>query len=420
MPGRIPEHRPYDLIVVGGGIIGVTTALYLVRAGKSVALIEPNEIAGAASSGNAGALAFSDILPLASPGIFFKAPKWLLDPLGPLAIPFGEVPAHLPWLLRFFRASLPDRVEASTKAQAALNGLARREMQTLIADTDLQHFIHSEGCLHLYESEDEWRRSAPGWNACKRFGIAFEHVEGAALAALQPGLSRLVVKATYVPGWQVVTDPRAFSEAIFRSACSAGLSHVIGKVSNVVSDETGVQLNLADGAILKAGKVVIAAGPWSGDLSAQLGDTLPLIAERGYNTTLPKDAFDLRKQLILGGHGFVISPLADGIRIGGASELARFPAPVNFKRSAHMLSKAALFLEGLKTEGGTQWMGSRPSMPDSTPVIGTASASQNVIYAFGHGHLGLTQSAATARLITDIALDRPPAISLHPYRPDRF
>ena len=147
---------------------------------------------------------------------------------------------------------------------------------------------------------------------------------------------------------------------------------------------------------------------------------MPLETERGYNTTLPPGAFDLRRYLIFGEHGFVISPLSSGIRVGGAVELAGLDLPPNYKRSEAMLKKAAVFLPGLRTDGGTQWMGYRPSLPDSLPAIGASRASGRIVYAFGHGHLGLTQSAGTGRLVADLVTGKEPAIDLAPFSPQRF
>ena len=169
-----------------------------------------------------------------------------------------------------------------------------------------------------------------------------------------------------------------------------------------------------------ARQIVIAAGAWSHLLAQQFGDRVPLETERGYNTTLPKTAFDVKRQLIFAGHGFVITPLDTGLRVGGAVELGGLQRPPNFARSKAMLEKAKRFLPGLDPAGGREWMGYRPSLPDSLPVIGRAQASPNVFYAFGHGHLGLTQSAATARLVRDLVSGTSPAIDLTPFSAQRF
>ena len=191
-------------------------------------------------------------------------------------------------------------------------------------------------------------------------------------------------------------------------------------VSSVKPGDDGIIVALGNGETMLARQVVIACGAWSKNLVAGLGDSVPLDTERGYNTTLPADAFPLQRQLIFGGHGFVVTPLDNGIRIGGAVELGGLELPPNYARADAMLKKAASFMPGLKTDGGKQWMGFRPSLPDSLPVIGRSTASPDIVYAFGHGHLGLTQSAATARLIADLISDKAPAIDITPFAADRF
>ena len=415
------DRRSCAVLVIGAGIVGVATALRLQREGRDVWLIDRECVAAQASRGNAGALAFSDILPLASPGVMRDAARWLLDPLGPLAIRPRYLPCLAPWLLRFWRASRRDRVRAGIAAQAALMRLSAAETMSMLAAAGASRMLRSDGVLHLYESEAELQASQPGWQARAEHGIAFTHLHGAqAIAPFQPGLSPAIVAATFVPDWMTVSDPLQLTLGLAREF--ERLGGRVGRADAIAlsSGADGVDVQVREGPTIVARRVVVAAGAWSHRLARTLGERIPLETERGYNTTLPPGAFDLKRQLTFAGHGFVVTPLTCGIRVGGAVEFAGLEAAPNFARSAALLAKAKRLMPGLSTEGGSEWMGFRPSLPDTLPAIGASATDDRVVYAFGHGYLGLTQAAATARLVADMLSGRAPPIDLAPYRPQRF
>jgi D-amino-acid dehydrogenase len=421
LPGLPATQTTCDVLVIGAGIVGVAAALRLQQDGRNVCVIDRDGVAAQTSRGNAGALAFGDILPLASPRILRKVPGWLLDPLGPLTIRPSYLLRLAPWLFRFWRASRSDRVRAGTAAQAALMSLSAAETPLMFARAGASDMLRSDGALHLYESETELKAAEPGWRARADHGIEFTHLHGAnAIAELQPGLSPALVAATFVPRWMTVSDPLRVAEALARQLEREGGKLWRADATALVPRAGGILVKLRGGGVLVAQRVVVAAGAWSHRLAHTLSETIPLETERGYNTTLPTNAFDLKRQLTFDGHGFVVTPLACGVRVGGAVEFAGLDAPPNFARAAALLAKAKRFMPGLNTEGGTQWMGFRPSLPDSLPAIGPAAVDARVVYAFGHGHLGLTQSAATARLLADIIAGRPPPLDLAPFRPQRF
>ncbi len=351
-----------DIVIVGGGIVGVATAALLAETGRDVLVIDRTGICEETSAGNAAAFAFSDILPLASKGVMRKVPGWLMDPLGPFTIRPSYLPKMVPWLYRFWRAS----------------------------------------------------------NAAAQARTATAQAEIMRLAELQPGLSPRFVAGTFVPGWMNVSEPKLFGQAIWAYAESRGARFQRGEVRAARPAGGGARLTLADGGEIAAAHLIVMAGAWSRGLAGAFGDPVPLDTERGYNTTLPVGSFDVKRQLTFPGHGFVITPLETGLRVGGAVEFGGLALPPNFARADAMLKKAAMFLPGLRTEGGRQWMGYRPSMPDSLPIIGRASRGGNIYYGFGHGHLGLTQAAATGRLIRDLVNDAAPAIDIEPFKPQRF
>ncbi|MFK0161187.1 NAD(P)/FAD-dependent oxidoreductase [Rhizobium sp. NPDC090279] len=411
--------RP-DVIVIGAGVVGLSAAIAAQSRGLSVMVVDREGPAAGASAGNAGAFAFTDILPLASPGILKKAPKWLLDPLGPLSVPPAYALQIAPWMLRFWRACQPSRVAAATAAQTKLMDLSKAELEPFLAATDTLSMLRKEGNLQVYESEAEFRGSLSGWEVRRNHGIDFQHLKADEMAAIQPGLASRFTLGTFTPGWYSIADPKLYTLALAEHFRSRGGAIETSEISALRAISAGVEVIATDGKLRSAGKIVLAAGAFSHRIATTLGEHIPLETERGYNTTLPADAFDLRTQITFGGHGFVVSKLSTGIRVGGAVELGGLTLPANFRRSEAMLQKARTFLTGLKPEGGVQWMGFRPSLPDSLPAIGRAKATSDVIYAFGHGHLGLTQSAGTARLVADLLTGRVSAIDLAPFSPQRF
>jgi D-amino-acid dehydrogenase len=343
-----------------------------------------------------------------------------MDPLGPLAIRPGYALQIAPWLMRFGLASRPAAYAASIEAITQLMQLASQEFHQMLAQANASHMLRPDGSLQVYEGEAEFQASLAGWEVRKHAGIEFEHVRGERLRELQPGLAGSITAATFVPQWATVSDPMEVCSVLGQHLLSSGATLLKDEVQRITPNGAGARLELSQGRVIQARQAVIATGAWSRQLAAGLGNAIPLETERGYNTTLPLDAFDLKRQIIFGAHGFVATPLSTGIRIGGAVELGGLKLPPNFKRSTDMLTKAARLLPGLRTEGGKQWMGFRPSLPDSLPVIGHAVAAPQVVYAFGHGHLGLTQSAATGKLVSELLAGKKTSIPLAPYRADRF
>lgn len=409
-----------DAVVIGAGIVGVMAAHYLQNDGRKVLLVERDEVAAGASAGNAGILAFPEIIPIPSPGIMFKAPKWLLDPLGPLSLPPSYALNMLPWLWRFWRASSRKAFAHGIAVQTGMMQLAASEMDRVREIAELSPFFTQTGTLDLYDSEASFNAATPDWLEKEKAGFQFTSVSRADIERLQPGLAPQFRHAMYTPAGIQVNDPQGLTRAVADLVVARGGALQKGEVRYIAPHAEGATITLADGATIVARTVVVAGGAWSKPLAARLGDPVPLETERGYNTTLPAQAFQLQRQLYFNDHAFVVTPLAEGIRVGGAVELGGLELAPNYRRSKALLAKASRFLPELETEGGREWMGFRPSMPDCLPVIGRSCASSSILYAFGHGHLGLTQSAATGRLVSDLAAGRATSLSTEPFRPGRF
>lgn len=411
---------PQRIAVIGAGIVGVSCAHELKTRGFDVVVIDPARHESAASRGNAGALAYAEILPIASGNVLRKVPKWLLDPLGPLSIRLRYARRVLPWLIRFVLAGRRETVRATADALAALNLLSRGMHEPLYREAGLSAAVRKTGALHLYESRREFERALPGWALRERHGIRFRHVERGALGELEPALAPVFACATYIEDWHLVSDPLTVLQGLVQLNRRNGVVFVADSVVQIEPDGEGLRIRLQAGDAMRAHQAVVAAGAWSRALARGLGDKIPVEAERGYNTTVADPGVDLGPELIFGEHGFVATQLGCGLRIGGGAEFAGLGEPPNFGRAEAMLTKARRFLPGLDARDGRQWMGARPSMPDSRPVIGPSPRHPQVLYAFGHGHVGLTQAPGTARLIAELAMQRATSIDVRPYSAARF
>ena len=408
-------------VVIGAGVIGINVALALRRRGLAVTVLDPREPGQATSSGNAGCIAVAEITPVSMPGLVWQVPRMLLDPLGPLAIRWRYLPQLAPWLWRFWRAGSPTRVEAATCALGALVGRAWIDWDDVIADAGIADLFVRNGALFVYESARGWNAAQPGWTLRRRYGVRTESVDAPEIRQLEPALSPRFARGYFIPDWGHVTDPHRVVVRLADHLRARGGAIRQATVRDIgFTDGSPSAVTLADGTALAFDRLVLCAGAWSRDLARRLGHAVPLDTERGYNTTLPRPGIALSRPVCPAESNFVITPTGGGVRVGGAVELAGLDAPPNFARAKALLALGRQALPDLNTDGGTEWMGCRPSMPDSLPVIGLAPRHGHVAFAFGHGHLGLTEAATTGRLVADLLTGTPPPIALDPFRIDRF
>lgn len=407
-----------SVAIVGGGIVGCAAAAWLLGDGHAVTVFERDPEARPASTGNAGLLALAEISPLARPGVLAKAPGWLLDPLGPLAVRVRDLPALTPWLMRFVASARPERVEAAAEALAWLMSTALGDHQELARRSGLSGHMRKTGALYVTASEKGYRAAKPEWEERERHGVPFRELSAQQARKLVPALSGPFFKAFHAPESWTVTSPLAILEALRRRLLSAN-AFVKQKVIALRADEREVAVLTEEGGDLPFDRVVVAGGVWSRDIVRDLGLKVTLETERGYNTTYASSPIDLPMPVFFSDHGFIASPLAVGLRVGGAVEMASPEAPPNFARAAAMRKVMRRYVPDLPEDGGVEWMGCRPSTPDSLPVIGRDPRDPRVVFAFGHGHLGLTLSAATARHVASLVAGRPDA-KLAPFGIERF
>lgn len=410
-----------ETLVIGGGIIGLACAFFLHNQGKSVRVVHGVGLNESTSCGNAGGVAVAEIIPISGPGVIWKAPKWLVDPEGPLSIRTSYLPKLLPWFWKFLRSGTPQHRLRLTEAMAALLATAFDDHDHVLQTIGKAHFLQKNGTTFVYKSEHGRKAAQAEWDLRRACGVEFEPLDRAAVSHFEPALGPLADCGYRIENWAHYRDPGELVVALADYLASVGVSFEqaeVDQINKTMDKVTGV--TLTTGKKISADQVVVATGAWSGRLSEQVGDPVLLESERGYNTTLPEPGVDVRSFVTFSEDFFVMTPMRMGLRIGGAVEFAGLQVPPNYRRSKALVALAQKYMPELNTSGGTEWMGHRPSTPDSVPVIGPSHSCSNLFYAFGHGHLGLTGSMTTGRLIADLVGGIPPSIDLSPFSINRF
>ncbi|MBY5643687.1 NAD(P)/FAD-dependent oxidoreductase [Rhizobium leguminosarum] len=420
----LPDAERRHVAVVGAGLVGLCTALWLQRMGHRVMIIDPAPPLGdasyrqACSYGNACTFAPHGVVPVATPGVIWRVPGMLLNPLGPLAIVWRYLPQLVPWLRAFLASSTKAEVERIAGTLAALLSHTDAAWQPLVTQAGAEGLKRHDGCLYLYKSEAEFR-AADAENALReRHGVAMDQLDRADIQGMEPNLAPLYHKGVLFRDAYVFSSPRQLAFALAEAVINGGGEIVRAEVSAIEPRYNSIRLRIGDKQI-PADHAVVAAGAHSRKLTASIGDRVLLDTERGYHVLFPQAGNLLSRPVCYPEHGFYMVPMADGLRAAGTVELGGLAAPLNPRRTA-MIREGVKILLPAAGQGSDEWLGFRPSMPDSLPVIGSSRHLPRVTYAFGHGHLGLTLSALTGYLVSQLVAGQPPAVDLAPLRPDRF
>ncbi|AJZ95912.1 NAD(P)/FAD-dependent oxidoreductase [Pseudomonas simiae] len=408
-----------DIVVVGAGIIGVACALQLARQGQQVWVVDQQEPGMGASYGNAGHLATEQVFPIADLSILKRLPGMLLDPMGPLRLDWKYLPHALPWFLRLLLNLRPASYQRTVAGIRTLNEGSLGAWQRLLHSIGHPQLLREDGSLLVFERADSRDTLNALQQRMQQQQVPVDFWSGDAIRQAAPQLSDNLQGGLFFPGTGHFLDPYHVVCELVHAAKASGVQFLKRQVLDGRVDAHGVSLSTDQGP-LTARQVLIACGAHSARLTAALtGKKVPLDTERGYHLMLPHEHNRLPFAVTSLERKFIMTPMTHGLRLAGTVEFAGLDRPANMARAwqLHRLSKG-LFREELSAEGATPWMGFRPSLPDSLPVIDRVCDGK-VLLAFGHQHLGLTQAAVTAEWVGALARTGQ-APSVAPYRLDRF
>lgn len=419
-----------NIAVIGAGIVGINCALSLQSQGFQVTLIDKEGIAAGCSFGNAGHFATEQVFPLAEVSLLWQLPKLLLDPLGPMALSPRYFPKALPWFLRFI-ANMPTTVRnKNAEAIKSLNKEAIDYYQPLLKEAQAEHLLIKQGSLLVYENTPITIIKKQ-WQHYHDAGIAVELIDKSQVLALEPNLSKKITHALFFTEVAHTPSPAEICQQLAQLAFNKGAEFKQFSVDGIKADSEGITITNGE-QTLNYDKVVIATGAWSKNLLAQLDYKLPLEVERGYSLDLPKqdssnvNNTSLNRPVASAERRFIMTPMQHGLRLSGTVEFAGLKQKANFKRADMLYQHAKNIITDIvkfdekEATAEQRWLGFRPSLPDSLPVICQAPKHNNIFCALGHQHLGLTQGAITGKLIAQIMLGEETDIDIKPFCLSRF
>lgn len=410
-----------DVLILGGGVIGLSCALFLLQAGRSVRILDKGRAGGATSHGNCGTITPSHALPLALPGMIGKALKYMAQADAPFYIKPSTDLALLEWLLRFSLRCNEKDMRRAALARSQLLNASRQLLQRTIEDNALDCGFGASGVMYACKSAQRLDELAAELPLLAECGVRAEVLDPAALAAREPALLPGMAGGIHFP-----------DDAHFRpDAYCAGLARLVRRLGGVIEEDCEVLSLAAEGDAVRhvetalgrrsAPQIVLALAAWSPGLLKSLGLVLPVQPGKGYSITYNLPQQIPRTPLVLTERSVCVTAWADGFRLGSTMEFSGFDATLNARRLAALERGAHEYLhEPFGEEVKERWFGWRPMTYDDLPVIGVSPKHRNLFLATGHGMLGMSMSAITGRLIAELLDGRKPSIDVAPYAPDRF
>lgn len=413
-----PPHD--DVLIIGGGAIGLATALALLDAGRGVRILEAGAVGGGASHGNCGTITPSHAPPLAAPGVVAQALRWMFTPDAPLYLKPRVDPALWHWLLRFAARCNPRDWRQSTQARAALLNDARTRLADWVGRYGLQCEFEEEGLDYVFRDPRKFQQYVDESVVLKAFGIATQVFGGADYEREEPAMLPGVAGAIRFPGDARLRPDRYVAELARVVRERGGVIEEQCRVDRLEPTPDGVRLATSQGE-RRGGDAVIALGAWTPAFARRLGIRAPIQPGKGYSITYSRPARVPRHPMVLKDRSVCVTVWGSGFRLGSTMEFSGHDDTLNATRLAALERGAREFLrEPVGAEVHERWCGWRPMTWDDLPLLGRAPGQRKVWIAAGHGMLGISMSTATGQLMADLMTGRPPAFDPSPYRPERF
>ncbi|HTK02087.1 MAG TPA: FAD-dependent oxidoreductase [Bordetella sp.] len=409
------------VVVIGAGIVGLSCALYAQRRGHHVTVLDPRGFAGGASAGNAGILAVSDCVPIGTPELLRQLPRLLRGRDSPLTLRWSYAPHMVSWFYRFMRACAPSRLGPAMESLAALLGAAKASHYELAGIAGVSAMIRPAGWIKACETDDAFRGMQPDIERMRGHGIECRYMGQDELRMREPNLAPIFRHAIVHPVCDQVIDPAAYVQAYGQAFLAAGGVQIRAEAV-AVERKNGVATAVRTHTDrYEADCVVVAAGAWSKSLCAGLDVPVPLDTERGYHVALAADADALAGAPVFWAEkSIVMSPQHGRVRVTSSVEFAGLQGRPDFRKLRALVPDIRRAHRRPLGSVQAEWLGFRPSMPDSLPVIGAAPGTPNALLAFGHGHLGLTMGPVTGALVAELIDGATPRVDLRPFSPMRF